>query len=80
MDESESRSDRLCAKYLNGPICVWLQPLTHAQRVEPLSRECAKVFGNAEVIRSRSRSSQGKARQGKAFRAAGSQSAAIMRT
>jgi hypothetical protein len=40
MDESESRSDRLCAKYLNGPICVWLQPLTHAQRVEPLSREC----------------------------------------
>ena len=38
MDESESRSDRLCAKYLKADL--WLQPLTRAQSVEPLSREC----------------------------------------
>ena len=84
MDESESRSDRLCAKYLKGrSVCGCnhsrmrsvsshchesaTMHLGHTIDNTPLrSAAYAKVFGNAEVIRSRSRSSQGKARQGKA--------------
>ena len=84
MDESESRSDRLCAKYLKGrSVCGCnhsrmrsvsshchegaTMHLGHTIDNTPLrSAAYAKVFGNAEVIRSRSRSSQGKAGQGKA--------------